>query len=48
MSRNNIVLISEFVAPYNFISIWEKKRVVLLDKNKSQIEKIEKLFIIKE
>lgn len=48
MSKNNIVLISEFVAPDNFISIWQKERNCSLDKNTGSIKKIEKLFILKK
>lgn len=48
ISKNNIVLISEFVAPDNFISIWQKERNCSLDKNTGSIKKIEKLFILKK
>ncbi len=46
--RNNIILISEFNAPYDFISIWSKERVSSLDKNTGNKKNIENLFILKK
>jgi DNA adenine methylase len=46
MSKNNIVLISEYNAPDDFINIYEKTLTTTLDKN-SRKKDIEKLFIHK-
>lgn len=43
-SKNNFVFVSEYSAPDDFISIWEKPVVTTLDKNSRKID-IEKLFI---
>lgn len=49
MSKNNIVLVSEYDMPGGFKCIWEKETKVLLDRNKSSNDennkRIEKLFI---
>ena len=49
MSKNNIVLISEYWMPEEFECIWEKKTTVRIDSNKKskdkKMERIEKLFI---
>ena len=45
MSKNNIVLVSEYNAPDDFINVYEKKVTTTLDKN-SRKEDIEKLFMI--
>ena len=49
MSRNNIVLISEYWMPEEFECIWEKKTTVRIDSNKKskdkKMERTEKLFI---
>lgn len=51
LSKNNIVLISEYDMPDGFECIWEKETKVLLDSNKktndSRNNRIEKLFICK-
>lgn len=44
MSKNNIVLISEYNAPNDFKCIWEKQLITTLDKN-SRKKDTEKLFI---
>lgn len=46
MSKNNIVLISEYTMPDDFECIWQKEVKCTLDKN-SVSNKIEKLFICK-
>lgn len=50
MSKNNIVLISEYDMPDGFKCIWEKETKVLLDSNKSKNDdsniRVEKLFIV--
>lgn len=52
MSKNNVVLISEYGMPNDFKCIWEKEVVVSLDSNKKQSDKdnirVEKLFTYKE
>ena len=49
MSKNNIVLISEYWMPEEFECIWEKKTTVRIDSNKKskdkKMERTEKLFI---
>ena len=49
MSKNNIVLISEYWMPEEFECIWEKKTTVRIDTNKKskdkKMERTEKLFI---
>ena len=49
MSKNNIVLISEYWMPEEFECIWEKKTTVRIDRNKKskdkKMERTEKLFI---
>ena len=49
MSKNNIVLISEYLMPEEFECIWEKKTTVRIDSNKKskdkKMERTEKLFI---
>lgn len=46
MSKDNIVVISEYSMPEDFVCIWEKERKVLQKSNRIQGEKaIEKLFI---
>lgn len=51
-SKDNIVLISEYDMPDDFICIWEKEVKVLLDSNKSNNDdnniRTEKLFIYKD
>ena len=44
MSKNNIVLCSEYNAPEDFVCIWEKQLTTTLDKN-SRSKAIEKLFV---
>ena len=49
MSKNNIVLISEYWMPEEFECIWEKKTTVRIDSNKKSkdkgMERTERLFI---
>ena len=49
MSKNNVVLISEYWMPEEFECIWEKKTTVRIDSNKKskdkKMERTEKLFI---
>ena len=49
MSKNNIILISEYWMPEEFECIWEKKTKVKIDSNKKskdkKMERTEKLFI---
>ena len=49
MSKNNIVLISEYWMPEEFELIWEKKTTVRIDSNKKskdkKMERTERLFI---
>lgn len=47
MSKNNIILISEYNAPNDFECIWTKEVTTTLDKN-SRKKDIEKLFIYKK
>ena len=47
MSKKNIVLVSEYKAPDDFICIYEKALTTTLDKN-SRKKDTEKLFIIRE
>ena len=51
MSKNNIVLISEYLMPNDFECIWEKESKVNFDSNRNanddKNKRIEKLFIIK-
>ena len=47
MSKNNIVLCSEYNAPDDFDCIWSKELTTTLDKN-SRSKAIEKLFMIKK
>lgn len=44
-SENNTVIISEYTAPEDFVSIWEKRKTTTIDK-KSKVNSIEKLFMI--
>lgn len=47
-SEHNIVIVSEFNAPKDFICIWEKQRATSLDKNtggKINTEKLWKLYV---
>lgn len=43
MSKNNIVLISEYTMPDDFECIWQKQVKCMLDKN-SVSDKIERLW----
>ena len=45
MSKNNIVLISEYNSPNDFKCIWKKQLTTTLDKN-SRKKDVEKLFIL--
>ena len=51
MSKDNIVLCSEYWMPDDFICIWQKETKVLIDSNRSLNEdknkRIEKLYIYK-
>lgn len=48
ISKNNIVVISEYEMPNDFICIWQKERTVLQKSNRTNGEKaVEKLFIHK-
>ena len=47
MSKNNIVLISEYSMPDDFECIWEKTLKCTLDKN-SRTDKVERLFKVKQ
>lgn len=51
MSKENVVLVSEYSMPDGFECVWEKEHKTLLDSNKSKNDKdnirIEKLFICK-
>ena len=51
MSKNNVVLISEYWMPDDFECIWEKKTTVRIDSNKKskdeKMKRVEKLFIVK-
>lgn len=47
MSKNNIVLISEYNMPEQFECIWQKELKCTLDKN-SRSDKVEKLWKVKE
>lgn len=47
MSKDNIVLISEYSMPEDFECIWEKTLKCTLDKN-SRTDKVEKLFVVKQ
>lgn len=48
LSKNNIVVISEYDMPEDFVCIWEKERQVLQKSNRTKGEKAtEKLFIHK-
>ena len=46
LSKNNIVLISEYNMPPDFKCIWEKERTVKQDANKKGIKATEKLFMV--
>lgn len=46
MSKNNIVLCSEYQAPTDFECIWQKQLTTTLDKN-SRSNAVEKLFVLK-
>ena len=46
-SENNTVIVSEYTAPEDFTSIWEKSKTTTIDK-KSKVNSIEKLFMIVE
>lgn len=46
LSKNNIVLISEYNMPPDFKCIWEKERTVKQDANKKGMKAIEKLFMV--
>lgn len=45
MSKNNIVLCSEYEAPEDFKCIWQKQLTTTLDKS-SRIKAVEKLFVL--
>lgn len=45
MSKDNVVLCSEYWMPDDFTCIWQKKVRMSLDKNNSLNERIEKLYI---
>ncbi len=45
-SKNNIIIISEFNVPNDFKIIWQKERVISLDKNTGNKKDIEKLCTI--
>lgn len=47
MSKNNIVICSEYIAPIDFECIWSKELTTTLDKS-SRSKAVEKLFKIKE
>ena len=47
MSKNNIVICSEYNAPDDFDCIWSKELTTTLDKN-SRSKAVEKLFMIKK
>lgn len=47
MSKNNIVICSEYIAPIDFECIWSKELTITLDKS-SRSKAVEKLFKIKE
>ena len=47
MSKNNIIICSEYSAPDDFLCIWQKKSTITLD-NKSRKGAVEKLFLIKK
>lgn len=47
MSKNNIVICSEYSAPPDFECIWSKELTTTLDKN-SRNKSVEKLFVIKK
>ena len=47
LSKNNIVLISEYNMPNDFECIWEKEHTVAIGKDIINKKAIEKLFIIK-
>ena len=51
MSKNNVVLISEYNMPDDFECIWEKESKVNFDSNRksddNKNKRVEKLFIIK-
>ena len=48
MSKDNIVVISEYVMPEDFVCIWEKERKVLQKSNRVNGDRaVEKLFIYK-
>lgn len=46
-SKNNVVVVSELIAPKDFIAIWEQPVTRTLD-NKSRSMSIEKLFVYKD
>ena len=46
LSKNNIVLISEYDMPQDFKCIWEKERTVKQDANKKGQRATEKLFMV--
>lgn len=46
MSKNNIILISEYNAPNDFKCIWEQEITTHMN-NRNKIKKVEKLFIYK-
>lgn len=52
MSKNNIVLISEYSMPNDFKCIWEKPVTISLDSNKksgeSKNKRVEKLFLLEK
>lgn len=47
MSEKNIVLCSEYIAPKDFMCIWQKELTTTLDKN-SRSQSVEKLFCLNE
>lgn len=45
LSKRNVVLISEYSAPYDFECIWEKNKIVTLEKSNNKKDvRIERLF----
>lgn len=49
LSKNNVVLVSEYVMPEDFECIWAKKHNVLLKANRKRADEVvEKLFVLKK
>jgi len=44
-SEGNTVIVSEYTAPEDFVSIWEKRKITTIDHN-SKLSRVEKLFIL--